>query len=173
MAHAFAGREAWAFAEAYRRFGNLLYSVALNVLGAPQDAEDCVQDVLLRVWRRPGAFASQRGSVRAFLVVCVRNDAISRARSGARRARLAERAAQYASLDEEPEIDDFVEQRRVREAIAQLPPEQRQALVLAFFQGKTHVQIAQELGQPLGTVKSRISLALRKLGLALSIGAHS
>jgi len=70
-------------------------------------------------------------------------------------------------------MEDFVENRRVREALAQLPEDQRKAVLLAYFGGKTHVEIAKELNQPLGTVKSRISLGLRKLGLALSIGAHS
>lgn len=173
LAQAFARREEWAFAEAYRRYGGLLYTVALNVLHGPEDAEDCVHDVLVRVWKNPNAFAAQRGSVRAFLVVCVRNDAISRQRTASRRARLAERASREAQPEEELHIQDFVEQKRVRDAIAQLPQEQRQALMLAYFGGKTHVQIAKELDQPLGTVKSRISLALRKLGLALSIGAHA
>ena len=172
LAQAFARREEWAFDEAYRRYGGLLYTVALNVLHAAEDAEDCVHDVLVRIWRNPNAFAAQRGSVRAFLVVCVRNDAISRLRTAARRARLAERAAAEPEPGHELQIDDFVEQRRVREAIAQLPEEQRKALLLAFFGGKTHVEIAKELNQPLGTIKSRISLALRKLGLALSIGAR-
>ena len=173
LAQAFARREEWAFAEAYRRYGGLLYTVALNVLHAAEDAEDCVHDVLVRIWKNPGAFAAQRGSVRAFLVVCVRNDAISRTRTAARRARLAEQLTHETHTNEDLQIEDFVEQRRVRDAIAQLPDEQRKALMLAFFGGRTHVEIAKELDEPLGTVKSRISLGLRKLGLALSIGAHA
>ena len=68
---------------------------------------------------------------------------------------------------EEIDIADFVEHARVREALAQLPPDQRTVLALAYFGGKTHVEIANVLGQPLGTVKSRISLGLRKLADAL------
>lgn len=173
LARAFARREEWAFTEAYRRYGALLYTVALNVLHSAEDAEDCVHDVLVRVWKNSTAFAAQRGSVRAFLVVCVRNDAISRRRSSARRANLTERISHDSQPAEEVQIEDFVENRRVREAVAQLPEDQRKAVLLAFFAGKTHVEIAKELGQPLGTVKSRISLGLRKLGLTLSIGAHS
>jgi RNA polymerase sigma-70 factor (ECF subfamily) len=173
LAQAFARREGWAFDEAYRRYGSLLFSVAYNVLHNAEDAEDCVHDVLVRVWKHPQAFAVDRGSVRAFLVVCVRNDAISRQRSAARRMRLNERITHAEDTVEEPHIEDFVEQQRVREAIAQLPEEQRKAVLLAFFAGKTHVEIAKELGQPLGTVKSRISLGLRKIGAALQAGART
>ncbi len=172
LAQAFAGREAWAFEEAYRRYGSLLFSVALSVLHNSEEAEDCVHDVLVRVWKNPSAFAVDRGTVRAFLVVCVRNDAISRQRSASRRTRLSERIGQQAEPIEEIEIEDFVEQARVREALAQLPEEQRKALTLAYFGGKTHVEIAKTLDQPLGTIKSRISLGLRKLGAALA-GASS
>jgi RNA polymerase sigma-70 factor (ECF subfamily) len=69
-------------------------------------------------------------------------------------------------------IADFIEERRVREALAQLPDEQRTAVMLAYFGGKTHVEIAEELDQPLGTVKSRIALGLRKLGAALAAGTR-
>jgi RNA polymerase sigma-70 factor (ECF subfamily) len=173
LAHAFARRERWAFDEAYRRFGSLLYSVALKVLRNAEDAEDCVHDALVRVWKNRNAFTVDRGAVRAFLVVCVRNEAISRTRSQARRDRLAEQAGREARQVDELQISDFVEERRVREALAQLPDEQRTALVLAYFGEKTHVQIAEQLGQPLGTVKSRIALGLRKLGNALAMGTRS
>lgn len=170
LAAAFAQREVWAFDEAYRRYGSLLFSVALNVLHNAEEAEDCVHDVLVRVWRNPSAFAVQRGSVRGFLVVCVRNDAISRQRTASRRARLSERIGIEAETVDEIEIADYIEHARVREALAQLPAEQREALTLAYFGGKTHVEIAKALNQPLGTIKSRISLGLRKLGAALSPG---
>lgn len=170
LAQAFARREDWAFDEAYRRYGTLLYSVALNVLHNVQDAEDCVHDALVRVWRNPKTFAADRGSVRAFLTVVVRNDAISRLRASARRGRLAERLGREDEPAEEFEIDDFVQQRKLRAAIEELPQEQRQPVLLAYFGGKTHVEIAKELAEPLGTVKSRISLGLRKLGAALKEG---
>ncbi len=167
LAQAFARRERWAFDEAYRRFGSLLYSVAHSVLHVAEEAEDCVHDVLVRVWKNPRTYTVDRGSVRSFLVVCVRNDAISRTRSAARRERMNERIGREAPQTQELHITDFVEERRVREALAQLPHDQRAALLLAYFGEKTHVEIARELGEPLGTVKSRIALALRKLGAAL------
>jgi RNA polymerase sigma-70 factor (ECF subfamily) len=172
LAQAFARRERWAFDEAYRRFCSLLYTVAYNVLHNSEEAEDCVHDVLVRVWKNRHAYTVDRGSVRAFLVVCVRNDAISRIRSAARRERLAERIGRESEGVEELHITDFVEEQRVREALAQLPEEQRAAVMLAYFGGKTHVEIAEQLNQPLGTVKSRIALGLRKLGAALAAGTR-
>jgi RNA polymerase sigma-70 factor (ECF subfamily) len=168
LGRAFAQREHWAFDEAYRRFGSLLYTVAFNVLHNAEDAEDCVHDVLVRIWKNPRSFAWHRGTIRSFLVVCVRNEAISRTRSSARRERLTQRAGDATQATEDLEIRDYVEEQRVREALAQLPHDQRAALMLAYFGGKTHVEIAAELNEPLGTVKSRIALGLRKLGAALS-----
>ncbi|HKU68655.1 MAG TPA: sigma-70 family RNA polymerase sigma factor [Candidatus Baltobacteraceae bacterium] len=173
LAQAFARRERWAFDEAYRRFGALLYTVAYNVLHGAEDAEDCVHDVLVRVWKNPRTYSADRGSVRAFLVVCVRNDALSRMRSAARREKLRERVGRETESIVELHVTDFIEERRVREALAQLPGEQRTALMLAYFGGKTHVEIAQQLDQPLGTVKSRIALGLRKLGAALAVGTRA
>jgi len=167
LASAFAGREPWAFDEAYRRFGGLLYSTAYNVLGNADDAQDCIHDALARVWRSPNAYSRARGAVRSFLVVCVRNEAISRLRSLGRRARLAERLAAEPQEHDEIPLADPVERDRLRAAMAALPPEQRAPLELAYYGGKTHVEVAQELGAPLGTVKSRIALGLRKLAAAL------
>lgn len=168
MAQAFARREPWAFDEAYRRYGALLYSVALNVLHSAEDAEDCVHDVLVRVWKRANAFALDRGTVRAFLTVCVRNEAISRQRAAQRQTVLAGKLESQTAASEEFEIPDFVESARVHRALDALPSEQREALILAYFGGKTHAQTAQVLGEPLGTVKSRIALGLRKLALTLA-----
>lgn len=165
---AFARREEWAFDEAYRRYGALLYSVALNVLHTPEDAEDCVHDVLTRFWRSPKAFAFERGTVRAFLTVCVRNDAISRVRTRSRRTALAHALESDAQESETFEIPDHVEYERLRRALTDLPSVQRDAVMLAYFGGKTHVEVAAALGEPLGTVKSRIVLGLRKLAAALS-----
>jgi RNA polymerase sigma-70 factor (ECF subfamily) len=163
----FIARKASALERVYARYGDVLYVAAARVLRVRADAEDCVHDALLRVWQRPDSFRRERGSLRAFLVVCVRNEALSRMRAAARRFELA------GTMRDEPaeiEIADHVELARLRNAVKTLPAEQRQALELAFFRNKTHVQIAQELGLPLGTVKSRLSLAIRKLHAGLAIG---
>jgi RNA polymerase sigma-70 factor (ECF subfamily) len=85
LATAFAAHERWAFEEAYRRYASLLYSTAYNVLENAEDAQDCVHDALARVWRSANSYSRARGAVRSFLVVCVRNEAISRRRSQTRR----------------------------------------------------------------------------------------
>ncbi|MDQ2679873.1 MAG: sigma-70 family RNA polymerase sigma factor [Candidatus Eremiobacteraeota bacterium] len=166
LARAFAGRERAAFDEAYRRFGGLLYSTAMNVLHDPDDSQDCVHDVLTRIWSNPNAYVTQRGALRSFLVVCVRNDAISRQRSAKRSALLAQRLT-AAPQTEEFEIEDFVQNAKLHDAIRQLPQEQRKPLLLAYFEHKTHVEVAKETQVPLGTTKSRLALALRKLGALL------
>jgi RNA polymerase sigma-70 factor (ECF subfamily) len=167
LATAFADHERWAFDEAYRQYGTLLQSAAYQVLGNVEDAKDCVHDTLARIWRSPGAYSRWRGAVRSFLVVCVRNEAVSRLRSQSRRSRMTERLAAQPVEHDELEIVDTIERDRVRAALASLPPEQREPLELAYFQGRTHTEIARDLHVPLGTIKSRIALGLRKLAIGL------
>ena len=168
LATAFAAHERWAFDEAYRRYVPLLYSAAYQVLGNADDAADCVHDALARVWRSTDAYSRTRGQVRSFLVVCVRNAAISRVRAQNRRRHLAVRLAAEPHEHAEIPQSDPVERDRLRAALAALPQEQRVPLQLAYFEGKTHTEIAGELREPLGTVKSRIAGGLRKLAGALA-----
>jgi len=167
LAAAFAAHERWAFSEAYRQNAALLYSAAYNVLGNADDAKDCVADAIARLWRARQPYSPGRGSLRNFLVVCVRNEAISRRRRHVRRTRMEERLAGMASVHESFDAGDPIERDRVRTALLALPPEQRSAIALAFYGGKTHSEIAAELHEPLGTIKSRIKLGLRKLAAAL------
>ena len=167
LADAFAAHERWAFDEAYRRYRALLYSAAYHVLGNADDAQDCMHEALARVWRSPNAYSRARGAVRSFLVVCVRNEAISRLRSKSRRLRLVERLSAQPVEHDELRFEDPVERDRLRAALRELPEEQRVPLELAYYGGKTHTEIASELNTPLGTIKSRIAIGLRKLGAAL------
>ncbi len=167
LAVAFAAHERWAFAQAYRQYASLLYSAAYNVLGNGEEAQDCVGDAIARLWRSPHAYSSARGSLRSFLVVCVRNEAISRRRQQGRRTRLERRLAAMPAEHDEIRLADPVERDRVRGALLALAPEQRAALTLAYYEGMTQTEIAAELKEPLGTIKSRIKLGLRKLASAL------
>jgi RNA polymerase sigma-70 factor (ECF subfamily) len=167
LARAFSAKERWAFEEAYARYGSLLYSIALRVLGDSEDAKDSLHDALARVWRSPGAYTTARGGVRSFLAVCVRNEAITRLRSKTRGERTAQRLAAERQEHEELGAADVIENERLHRALAMLPREQRRPLELAYFEQKTHREIAAELGEPLGTIKSRIALGLRKLGMQL------
>jgi RNA polymerase sigma-70 factor, ECF subfamily len=167
LAQAFAAHERWAFEEAYRQYAPLLYSTAYNVVMQSEEAQDCVHDALARVWRSPHAYSAARGNLRSFLTVCVRNEAISRRRRQGRTLRLEERlAAEPVEHDELPAVDP-IERDRLRSALEHLPEEQRVPLKLAYYAGHTHREIAAELKQPLGTVKSRIASGLRKLASAL------
>jgi RNA polymerase sigma-70 factor (ECF subfamily) len=168
LATAFAARERWAFDEAYRRYAPLLHSAAYHVLDNGEDVADCVQDALARVWRTPGAYSRARGQLRSFLVVCVRNAAISRRRAQSRRQHLEQRLAAEPVEHAWIQTDDPIERDRLRAALAQLPLEQQIPLQMAYYEGKTHTEIADELRQPLGTVKGRIAGGLRKLAAALA-----
>jgi RNA polymerase sigma-70 factor (ECF subfamily) len=132
-----------------------------------EDAQDCVHDALTRVWRNPGAYQRSRGPLRNFLLVCARNEAITRVRARARRQKMYENAAAQPQEHAELDVTDVIERDRVRAALQTLPPEQARAIELAYYQQKTHVEIARELDEPLGTIKGRIALGLRKLGVAL------
>jgi RNA polymerase sigma-70 factor (ECF subfamily) len=153
---------------AFHAYGRSLYSIARHVLANDEDAQDCVHDALLRVWQRSQSYHPERGSLRSYLLACVRNEAITRKRNAARHLRIEERAARSAPSVYEPEVSDCVEREHLRRALAILPDEQRIALDLAYFGHRTHVQVAEQLGVPLGTIKSRLSIALRELNAALS-----
>lgn len=161
LARAFVDRKAWAYEAAYRAHGSVLYSAALQVLRDPQDAADCVQDVLLRLWRRGDAYRTERGSLRAFLAVCVRNEALSRWRKTHNRDRIAQ------SLDRPTDAGDIasgvVDRESIRRALEVLTQKQRETIELAYMRHMTHEEIASALDEPAGTVKSRLSSALRKL----------
>ena len=152
----------------YAAYGRLLYSAARNVLGNDDDAQDCVHDALVRIWQRSGSYRSERGSLRSYLLVSVRNEALTRKRNAARHLDIEERAVREEQSAYELEVNDPIERARLRRALAALPAEQRVALELAYFGHLTHVQVAERLGVPLGTTKSRIALALRKLNAAMS-----
>lgn len=166
MARAFAARESWAYEAAYRLHGRTLYQAALGVLRDPQEAQDCVHDVMLRLWRRGSGFRVERGSVAAFLAVCARNEALSRLRKRVNRERIARGAGTGETV---PDVGDAVTERTVVAAALQSLSEiQRQSIVLAYYRHLTHAEIAAELNEPVGTVKSRLSAALRRLRAAFA-----
>ncbi len=154
----------------YAAYGRPLYAVARNVLGNDDDAQDCVHDALVRIWQRSESYRPERGSLRSYLLVSVRNEALTRKRNAARHVNIEQRAARAEQPEYEIEVNDPIERARLRRALVALPAEQRLALELAYFGQLTYVQVAERLGVPLGTTKSRIALALRKLNAALTQG---
>lgn len=169
-------RDLTAFRTLYTRYGNLVYSTALRVVRDAHIAEDMVQEIFLRIWRKPESYTATRGKFATWLTSVTRNRAVDEVRSRNRRYR-----HETASPEEQerelpgPETDEpglraeLSDQRRlIRTALAQLPPEQRQTIELAYFGGLTQQEIAEQLNQPLGTVKTRIRLGMQKLRTALT-----
>jgi RNA polymerase sigma-70 factor (ECF subfamily) len=159
-----------ALGELYDRYSRLVYSVALNALSDPGRAEEVTQDVFVRVWEKAHTFNSEHGRVATWLTSIARHRSIDLYRqSSTRHENLVVTWEEAESFDlpngqnVEWEVDLAQRQQRIRQAMAQLPDEQKQALGMAFFQGLSHPEIAAALGEPLGTVKTRIRLGMGKL----------
>ncbi len=159
----------------YDRHGRMAFALAYRVLGDAQAAEEVVQDAFLQVWRRAKTFDPARGSgARAWLLTIVRNRAVDglRRRSGRLREAtpLEDVEATAASTAPGPwaEVSSGPDRERVRAAVAELPREQQDAIRLAYFDGLSHGEIADRTGIPLGTVKGRVRLGLRKLANLLA-----
>ena len=154
-----------AMADLYDRYSGIVYGVALRVLGDTTAAEDVLQEVFLQLWRNPGAFDAERGRLAPWLAVIARNRAIDLLRKRPMEDDINELPI-ATSIDLEEISNQRLAVEKVRSAMQALPPEQRQALEMAFFEGLTHTEIASKTGEPLGTVKTRIRsalLALRKV----------
>jgi RNA polymerase sigma-70 factor (ECF subfamily) len=151
----------------YDRHGRIAYGLAYRILGDAGAAEEAVQDAYLRVWRRASTFDVSRGGVRSWLLTIVHHCAIDllRRRAGAPPviAGLDEIADRRSVPDAWSEVSGRIESERVRTAVESLPGEQRRAIEMAFFDGLTHREIAERDGLPLGTVKGRMRLGLRRL----------
>jgi len=159
-----AQRDAKALDLFYTRHARAVFSLALTMLGDHARATDLTQDVFLLVWRSAGTY-QPTGSARAWLLRLTRNRAIDELRRD--RRRLANEAtvpeAHFQALPVPLALADAAERQAVRDALATLPAEQREALLLAFFQGLSHQEIATCLRTPLGTIKARIRRALQTL----------
>ncbi len=166
VAAALARGDQSALAEVYDRYGGLAYSVAVRMLGDRGRAEDAVQDAFLGLWRGASRFDANKGSLRSWLVAAVRNRAIDmlRGRSLHERRELTLRP-DVEAVGSSPEEAAAGEQERaaVRAALGELPHEQREAVLLAYFGGFTQPEIAEIAGVPLSTVKGRMRLAMEKL----------
>jgi RNA polymerase sigma-70 factor (ECF subfamily) len=159
----------------YDQLSGPLYSLALQMLGNPTEAEDLTQDIFLQLWRTASSYRPDRGSVFSWAVTLTRNRAIDRLRMRKRRGELLAAATPdlqpSASGGESDSADQLWLREKagaVRRALATLAPEQRTAIELAFFGGLTQQEIADRLQEPLGTVKARIRRGLLKLRDTLS-----
>ena len=158
-----------ALAEAYRRHAGAVFGLAKRLLDDHARAEEIVQEVFLRLWNDPGRFDPDRGTLRSFLLAHAHGRSVDVLRAdAARRAREEREAVRDAatagtSYDVAHEVWDLALASHVREAMEALTPGERAAIELAYFGGKTYKEVAAELGEPEGTVKSRIRSGLRRL----------
>ena len=156
-----------AFTILYNRYGRAAFSLAYRIMGERQAAEDLVQDAFLKLWRSATSYRPERSGVRTWLFSIVRNRGIDQLRAHASRRRTKDRIEALAPRSQPSEA--FAEtwrnsQRdRVRDALTTLPPEQRKVLELSYFSGYTHVQVSELLHVPLGTIKGRMRLGLKKM----------
>ncbi len=169
-----AARERSAFEELYRRYARSAYGVALRVTAQDLIAQEVVQEAFLALWRAPEAFDATRGAFRTFFLSLVHHRAVDAVRREERIRKRADRAANLEPATDEDPAEEVVEdaylavrRKEVRDALATLPVDQRRVLEMAYFQGLTQVKIAEALGIPVGTVKTRTLAAMRKLRAAL------
>jgi RNA polymerase sigma-70 factor (ECF subfamily) len=157
-----------ALAHLYDRYSALLLAVGKRILGDAREAEDLLHDVFLEIWRSAGGYDGARGSVRAWMLLRMRSRALDR--------RKAPRVARAVALVDEGQIEAHApsedphlgpDRMRVRQALAELPPEQRAVLELGYFEGLSSSEIAARIATPIGTVKSRVAAGLAKLRAGL------
>ena len=161
--------EARALEDLYRRHGPRLYALLLRMLRETADAEEVLQETLVDAWKRAGEYAPSRGSVEAWLITIARSRAIDRIRHRGARLRLVRQAEQLAPAEPPPaDPPDVHAQTRLRRALGTLPPEQRRALELAYWEGLSQSEISEHTGDPLGTVKTRVRLGLQRLAELLT-----
>jgi len=158
-----------AFRSLFRRYAPMAKALALRIVRQTFVAEEIVQEAFLALWRNPGAFREDRGSFRAWMLSTVHHravDAVRREEAWRRRSREHDPDALVAEdvgATVVEELDHAAMRREIRAALDQLPAEQRRVLEMMYFEAKTQSMIAEELKLPLGTVKSRTLLGMRRL----------
>lgn len=168
------GQEKDALNALYTRYASPVYSLAMNMLKQPPLAEEVTQDVFLNIWLKAASFRPDRGQPRSWIMSVAHHRIIDVIRAR-RRAVVMTDPADYEMLEALPARDASVEtqvtqnleRERIRQALDTLPESQRQVVEMAYFQGYSQSEMAELLGQPLGTVKTRVRLALQKLRTAL------
>jgi RNA polymerase sigma-70 factor (ECF subfamily) len=169
-----AGARSEALGALYDRYGRLVYSVAFHVVGDGETAEEITQDVFVRVWEGAASYRPEVAKVSSWIISITRHRAIDELRRrGARPEKNSTPLPEENSIEfsadslqiDGPEgiVESELQSDAIRRAVETLPPDQRRVLGLAYFRGLSHSQIAEQLGEPLGTIKSRIRIAMQKL----------
>jgi RNA polymerase sigma-70 factor, ECF subfamily len=160
-------RDPQALAEIYDRYGRVAYSLILRVVRDAAIAEDLVQETFLRVWNRAQGFDAERGAFGPWLLSVARNRAIDYLRSAGGRERNAieleeaDHPSLYTNMERDILASD--DARVIRAALLKLTPQQREVIELAYYEGLTQTEMAERMGQPLGTVKTWVRTALKNL----------
>lgn len=155
-----------AMADIFDRYGSMVYSVSLRVLKDPGQAEDVMQEIFFQLWKNPNTFVQGRGSLGAWLAVVSRNRAIDVLRRR-RPTDSVDDVILVSKTNISSEIERNIMMEKIRELMKSLPSEQQKSVELAFFEGLSHAEVAAKTGDPLGTVKTRIRLALISLRKAI------
>lgn len=156
-----------AVAALYDRYSGVAYGLALRITSDSASAEDVVQDAFVSVWRQSRRFDPERGQLRSWLLTIVHHRAIDAVRRKAGRSEraLPEAPEEFVATRGRPEelAEWTLEAEAVRDAVGRVPEDQRRTIEMAYFGGLTHVEIADRMGVPLGTVKSRLRIGLEKI----------
>src|SRR4029077_5002033 len=166
---ALVGHDLSALAALYDRYGRLAYALAYRILGESEAAEDAVQDAFISAWRGAASYRRERGNPRGWLWSIVHHRAVDvlRRKTAFRPAPLEVAEQRAADEDTAAMAERNVAQQTVRLALQTLPDAQRRTIELAYFGGYTHVELAELMGVPLGTVKGRMRIGLQKMRRAL------
>jgi RNA polymerase sigma factor (sigma-70 family) len=155
----------------YERYSPLVYGLARRVTSSTAHAEEITQEVFVYLWQNPDRFDAERGTLRAFLGAIAHRRSVDEVRRNTRRTAREDRVGTDATILEMFDVGDGIERsqtaERVRAAVSSLPDQQREAVLLAYFGGYTFRQVAERLGIPEGTAKSRLRLGLGKLAVLL------
>lgn len=160
-----------ALAEAYRRHGGAVHSLSRRILRSDPPAEEITQEVFLDLWQHPEKFDAQRGTLRSFLLARTHGKSVDFVRAETARRRREDRTTREtatAGYDIEHQVWDMVVAEQVKDALEALPSDLRQPIELAYFGGHTYREVAEMLGAPEGTVKSRIRVGLGRLRINLA-----
>jgi len=166
LLHAVARGDEAALARLYDAYRVILFGLLVRILNSREEAEDILQDVFIQVWRRAKDYDEKRGRPFTWLVTLARSRAIDRLRQLGARQRLATGAAQEQTETVSDALTDTIrvaQRETVQQALAELPEEQRNTLMLAYFEGLTQSEIAAKLKAPLGTIKTRMRSGMIKL----------
>ncbi len=166
LAVAIARYDQEALAEVYRRHAGAVFGLARRLLREQAIAEEIIQEVFLRLWNDPTRFDPQRGTMRSYLLTQTHGRSVDLLRADTSRRMREERDVRRTAqgdYDLEREVWDLTASEHVRESLSALPPDEREAIELAYFGGFTYREVAAQLSTPEGTIKSRIRSGLQRL----------